>query len=429
MNDRAVEDRVTEPGHDVIVIGAGAAGLCAALFAARGGARVALVETRPKPGAKIRVSGGGRCNVLPSQVSLDNFHTSGSQHAMRNILFSWPLDSVRAFFETDLGIPLVTEPTGKVFPQSSRSLDVVEAMLAACARAGVELVCGFRVTALERPAGRSNASDLATFRVTAADGRSFQAPRIVLATGGLSLPKSGSDGGGLQMARGLGIAAEPTYPALVPLATDDARWTVLTGLAVHACLRAKRGDRVLEEREGDLLFTHRGFSGPVVLDMSRHLTAPGTEGVRLCARWGKVRDWEPVLRAARKRLVSTVLHEFLPERFITALLELAGVSRDRREHELTRDERRRLLAVLMDCRLPVTGSEGYATAEVTCGGLALAEVSPRTLECRTVPALYACGEILDVVGDLGGYNFLWAWVSGRKAGEAAAAAAAATASR
>jgi len=403
----------------VVVVGAGAAGLLAALFAARGGAPVLLVETRPKPGAKIRVSGGGRCNVMPSAMSLDDYATSGSRNTLRNILFSWPLADVRRFFEHELAIPMKTEATGKVFPVSEEPLEIVDALLDACARAGVTLTGSFRVAQIVRTHGVRGPC----FEVEAADGRRVLAQRLVLATGGLSLPKTGSDGAGLDFAQRLGIATLPTYPALVPLVTSDARWTALAGISVRAQLRAVRGDRVVGESERELLFTHRGFSGPVVLDMSRHVTAPDAAGLRLLVRWGGVREpsWEDALRASSKRLVSTVLSERLPERLADALRAAADVKRERREHELQRAERLRLLSMLNAFVLPVGASEGYAKAEVTAGGIALSEIHARTLECRAAPGLFACGEILDVVGRIGGFNFLWAWTSGRRAGESAAA--------
>ena len=407
----------------VVVVGAGAAGMTAALFAGRAGARVLLLETRPRPGAKIRVSGGGRCNVLPAAAASDDFHTSGSQHALRNILLSWPLDRVRAFFEHDLGIPLKTEPTGKIFPVSERPQDVVDALLGACAGSGVVLAGGFRAADVRQLPASAPAGPAARFEIHSADGHIVRAATLVLATGGLSLPKSGSDGGGLEIVRRLGVAMVPTYPALVPLLAADRRWQALAGVSVRAQLRAVRDNKMLEERDRELLVTHRGFSGPVVLDMSRHVTAG--DGVRLLVRWGGAAapDWETALRPAGNRQVATLLRGHLPDRLAERLLELAEVPSERRESELTRAERGRLVDVLERWPLPVSGNEGYATAEATGGGVALGAVHTRTLECRAVPGLFLCGEMLDVVGRIGGYNFLWAWASGRKAGQAAAAAA------
>lgn len=403
----------------VVVVGAGAAGMSAALFATRAGARVFLLETRSRPGAKIRVSGGGRCNVLPAEVTLDDLHTSGSRHALRNILFAWPLHEVRRFFEADLGIALKQEPTGKLFPRSDRALDVVEALLGACSNAGVVLAGGWRVTSI-----RPVPDDGGRFEIGAVDGRRVRAARVVLATGGLSLPKTGSDGRGLEIARGLGLEVAPTYPALVPLLSSEARWTELAGLSLPARLRAVRGTELVEERERELLFTHRGFSGPVVLDMSRHVTAPDGE-TRIVVRWGGSRapNWDTLLRPAGKRQVATVLAAHLPERFTRCVLDLARVARDRRACDLVRDERLRIVELLDNYTLPVAGNEGYAAAEVTGGGVALSQVHPRTLESRSIPGLHLCGEMLDAVGRIGGYNFLWAWVTGRTAGRAAGAAA------
>ena len=400
---------------ELAVVGAGAAGLFAALFAARGGVRTLLLETRPQPGAKIRVSGGGRCNVLPSVAELADFHTHGSRNSLRNLLFSWPLAEVRAFFERDLEIALVVEPTGKVFPASNDPREIVGALLAKCAEAGVELVCGFRVVGLRRSADG--------FELTSEDGRSVSAARVVLATGGLSLPKTGSDGGGLQMARELGHALVATHPALVPLLAADERWGTLAGIALPVELTVRHGDKPLEQRTGDFLFTHKGFSGPVVLDLSHHFTCPERERPRLFARFGGAVDWDAALVGGGAATAAVVLRKDVPRRLAALLLERAGVDAETRCAELTRASRLALVRELSDCELTLRGDEGYRTAEVTDGGIALADVEPRALESRRVPGLFFAGEMLDATGRIGGYNFLWAFVTGRKVGQGIAAAA------
>lgn len=420
--DPLAASRSPEGVWPVVVVGAGAAGLLAALFAGRNGARVLLCETRPKPGAKIRVSGGGRCNVLPSVAELEDFHTGGSRNALRNLMASWPLAQVREFFERDLGVALKVEETGKVFPVSDDPLEIVDGLLKACATAGVELQAGAPISELRRA---DQALDGARFELTFEGGAVVRARCVVLATGGLSLPKTGSDGFGFTVARALGLRVEETYPALVPLLGVDAAWGELAGVSLRVEVRAKRGDKLLESRAGDFLFTHRGFSGPVALDMSRHVTAPDGSDVRLDAAWlgFDAQEWERRLSGGGVKTVGPALRELLPRRLVTRLLALANTPAERRLAELTRDERKRLVRVLAACPLDVTGSEGYRTAEVTAGGVALDEVATKTLEVRAVPGLYLAGEVLDVVGRIGGFNFLWAWVSGRKAGTAAAEAA------
>jgi hypothetical protein len=408
------EQRV-KPGsaHDAswpfVVIGAGAAGLLAALFAARGGVRTLLIESHAKPGAKIRVSGGGRCNVLPSSVELADFHSEGSRNALRNVLFSWPLAEVREFFERDLGVALKVEPTGKVFPMSDDPSEVTHALLAACARAGVTLRAGVRVSALRtRESGG--------FELALASGETLRAERVALCTGGLSLPKTGSDGWGDQAAERLGHTLRRRYPALVPLLASDSRWAGLAGVSVRARLSAVRGGKLLEARTGDLLFTHRGFSGPVALDISHQLARANHSGVKLVAAWlgEDERAWDARLREAGARSVQALTRARLPRRLADALVARAGVEPARACARLTREERTRLAVTLGACELEIAGDEGYRTAEVTGGGVPLEEVHTRTLESRRVPGLYFAGEILDATGRIGGFNFLWAWVTGRK---------------
>jgi hypothetical protein len=403
----------------VVIVGAGAAGLMAAIWVGRAGSRALVLESRAKPGAKIRVSGGGRCNVLPSAVELDDFHTAGSRNALKNVLASWPLRDVRAFFEGELGIAMKVEPTGKVFPRSDDPKEILHALLRELERAGATLIGGARVLELTTLTGDA---DGARFELELSSGERMRARSVVVATGGLSLPKTGSDGWGYTAAHKLGHVVLRRYPALVPLRSSQPKWAELAGVALVASVVAQRGDTRLAVRTGDFLFTHKGFSGPVVLDQSHWFTAPGGIGVELYAAWlGRdANAWDALLQQGGTSSVQAFLRDALPRRLATLLLELAPVHPERRLAELPREERLRLSRMLGACPLSIAGDEGYAVAEVTGGGLALDEVATKTLASRRVPGLYFCGEVLDVTGRIGGYNFLWAWVSGRKAGQAAA---------
>lgn len=404
----------------LVVIGAGAAGLLAALFAARGGVRTLLLESHAKPGAKIRVSGGGRCNVLPSRAEPGDFHTEGSRNALRNVLGSWPLPEVRAFFERELGVALKVEASGKVFPVSEDPGEITGALLGACQRAGVALRAGVRVAALE-----ASAAGGARFELALASGASVRARSVALCTGGLSLPKTGSDGFGYRAAERLGHRLRPRYPALVPLLASDPRWAALAGLSAPATLRALRGRKLLEERSGALLFTHRGFSGPALLDISHVLTRAEQQGVTLRAAWrgDDAGAWGARLREGGARTAQSFARAHLPKRLADALVARSGVDPDRALARLGREQRERLAEQLGACPLELAGDEGYRTAEVTGGGVPLEDVATRTLESRLVPGLYFAGEILDVTGRIGGFNFLWAWVTGRRVGLAARAEA------
>ena len=410
-----------ESSANVLVIGAGAAGLTAAIFAARKGARVLVLESSRRGGKKIVVSGGGRCNVLPSRVDPARYVTDSSPRTLRRMLLSWPLAEQRAFFEDDLGVPLaLEEETGKLFPVSNRATDVRDALVGAALSAGARFEFETTVTDLARVAGSG-------WRVTASGGRAFAAPRVVLATGGLSVPKTGSDGFGLRVARGLGHAMHPTYPALAPLLAEGAPHKPLAGLAVRAEVHAPAGKRGVRTT-GGFLFTHRGYSGPAVLDVS-HLTALAAAGghpqpVRVSWDGREASAWDADLRASGPGLVVSDLRQRLPARLADALLAEADVPASRVRAELRKDERKRLVRALTEYDLPWTGDEGYKKAEVTGGGVALGEVDPTTMESRRAGGLYLCGEVLDAFGPIGGYNFMWAWSTGRAAGTASASACA-----
>lgn len=400
----------------VVVIGCGAAGAMAAIHAARTGAQTLVLESSRRPGAKIRVSGGGRCNVLPSVAGPEDFHTEGSVHAMRKILTGWPLDEVTSFFRDDLGIALKTEETGKVFPVGDDAREVVTALLQAVTTSGAELRTGVRVVDVV-PRDHD-----ACLEVVCDDGERILTRAVVLATGGLSLPKTGSDGVGYRIAASRGHDLLPRYPALVPVTTSHRGWADLAGIATPATVEARRDGSVGWASHGDLLITHRGFSGPVALDASHRVAAPWGEGTQLTMRFGPPDvDWDADLQVQTTRTLVTTLRDHLPRRLAEYLCGLADVDPTATTSVLRREERQALVAVLDHCAMDVDGDEGYRVAEVTGGGIRLEEVVIRTLESRLVPGLFLAGEVLDVTGRLGGYNFLWAWASGRRAGLAAAA--------
>ena len=402
----------------VVLIGAGAAGTMAAIFAAEAGAETLLVERTRDGGRKILISGGGRCNVLPARVDETRFVTDSSPNTLRKIVRAWPLAEQVAFFEREVGVPLVEEAeSAKLFPVSNRARDVRDGLFALARHRGARLLMNARVTDVA-PRG-------AGWEVALEGAPPVDAEAVVVATGGLSVPNTGSDGAGLRILERLGHLVHPTYAALTPVTAEPAPFADLAGVSLRVALTA-RADGRAASASGGFLFTHRGYSGPSVLDVSHVVVRSRAEGAappaRLTVRWTPHDDaaWESLLRPQGSRAVASVVRAELPDRLAAVLLEGAGVDPARPLAELTRDERRRLVEALVRGELPWTGDEGYRKAEVTGGGVRLADVDPRTMESRVLPGLYLCGEVLDAFGPIGGYNFLWAWATGRAAGRGAA---------
>jgi predicted Rossmann fold flavoprotein len=396
----------------VVVIGAGAAGTMAAIFAARGGADTLLLETTRDGGRKILISGGGRCNVLPTKVDEKRFVTDSSNNTLNKMLRSWPLAEQRAFFETELGIPLVDEAEDlKVFPASHKARDVRDGLLANARAAGAQIRMDSRVTGLNPRHGK--------WQVDLAGVESITADAVIVATGGLSVPNTGSEGFGLRTLGALGHTINPTYAALTPILANPSAYATLAGISLTVTLTAKSDIRSAEHT-GGFLFTHGGYSGPAALNVSHVLVRAREEGstAKLRARWTSLRDadWERLLKPAGARTVTGALRDELPDRLAAVLLGVADVHPHRPLHELKREERLRLIETLVRCELPWSGDEGYKKAEVTGGGVALGEVDPRTMESKHHKRLFLCGEVLDAFGPIGGYNFLWAWATGRAAG-------------
>ena len=430
----------TAPVPRVIVIGAGAAGFMAAIFAATTGADTVLVERTKDGGRKILISGGGRCNVLPARVDEARFVTDSSPNLLRKMVRAWPLAAQRAFFEETLGIALAEESeTGKLFPVSNRARDVRDGLLAHAVRQGVRLLMDTRVTDLQPPATALSSVTLSgsgtplpretatAWTVSIANGEALHADAVIVATGGLSVPNTGSDGAGLSFLARLGHTMHPTYAALTPLVSGAPEFTDLVGISLPVSLSAASDERSAKA-SGGFLFTHRGYSGPSVLDVS-HVAVRARAGhdghqsvARLQVQWTPWADaeWDVALRPLGARTVTGALRAMLPDRLVAVLLKAAKVEAGRALSDLKRQERLRLIDTLVRGELRLTGDEGYKKAEVTGGGVALSEVHPRTMESRRHPGLYLCGEVLDAFGPIGGYNFLWAWATGRSAGLGAA---------
>jgi predicted Rossmann fold flavoprotein len=401
------------PRADVIVVGAGAAGLATAIFTRRLAPAVSLrlLDTAGKPGAKILVSGGSRCNVT-NRIVRDADYWGGRRTVIRHVLRALPVPDTIAFFD-DLGVPLHEEADGKLFPVSNRSRDVLDALIRELQRLDVPLESGCRVVDVQR------AGD--AFSLTTSQGI-MTARTAVLATGGLSLPKTGSDGSGLHIARRLGHTIVETTPALAPLVLDpaDASHRDLSGVAVDAEITIWIDGAAAVRLRGPLLWTHFGVSGPAALNASRHWERARLDRathVEVTASFGpgefdEVDARLTALAAARPRAsVSTGLAGWLPASFASALLRRVGVDGNVPFAHLSRADRRRISHALVKWPLPVIATRGYGFAEVTAGGVDLGEIDPSTMESRVCAGLFFAGEILDVDGRLGGFNFQWAWAS------------------
>ena len=422
---------------DLAIVGAGAAGLACAIFAAQRARELSPVQPPPfridaldsadRLGAKILVSGGGRCNVTHTQATDSDYN--GPPAIVRGVLRAFDAQDAAAWFES-LGVPLKREPTGKLFPVSDSARTVLDALIHRARELGVSLRTGHRVRSVSR-------SGDGGFILNTSRG-DWHARRMVLAAGGRSLPKTGSDGSGWALARALGHSVTDTWPALAPLvlAEHDAQGRLsfhaaLSGLSLDVELTTSTRGRIIDRRRGSLLFTHFGLTGPVVMDASRHWLALSLRGepAELSACFVPGWDFDRAERwwldlAARepRRAAHAALAGLMPPRLAQALVQTAGVPPATTLGQLSREHRRSLSHALVRHPFPVLRDRGWNYAEVTAGGVPLTELDRRDLQSRICPGLHIVGEMLDCDGRIGGFNFQWAWSTAHLAGRAAAEA-------
>jgi predicted Rossmann fold flavoprotein len=403
---------------DVVIVGAGAAGLATAIFTRRlnPSRTVLIVDGAAKPGAKILVSGGSRCNVTNAVVTERDF-SGGRPSIIRRVLRAFPVAETVEWF-TSIGVPLHEEPHGKLFPDSNRSRDVLDALLRELQASGAVLQPSTRARAVGR--------DRDGFTLETNQG-SIVAQRVVLATGGQSLPKTGSDGAGLAMARVLGHTVVATTPALVPLVVNGGFHAQVAGVAHDVELVLWIDNRVARRITGALLWTHFGVSGPAALDISRHWLRAELDGhpSRMTVNFFPGSAFEHIDTrltdsgtAHPRTSLQNALAQWLPASVAQVLLEHLGIAGSTVLAHLSRDDRRRVTRALVEWPLEITGSRGYNYAEATAGGVVLDEVEPSTMASRRCAGLHLVGEMLDVDGRIGGFNFQWAWASARVASRA-----------
>ena len=415
---------------DAIIVGGGAAGLWAAGTAAQRGKKVLVLEKNNKAGVKILMSGGTRCNITHHADSRKIAEAFGKQgRVLLSVLKRLSPEDVVREFESE-GVQTKVEETGKVFPVSDRAIDVRDAVVRRLARYGAELLCGCAVDSVEPDATGDGFRILATVQ-----GRQLQvhSKTVLITTGGLSYSGCGTTGDGYAWLKNMGHSITPLRPALTPLTSPESRVHELSGLTledvlVRAQIHAKSGDTKslkLERREsrGGFLWTHKGCSGPTSMNVSRCFSDRGHDDrleliVDLLpdSSVEQLEEWIAQETRQSNRALSTVLSHRIPKRLATSILESIGADYDPHMAERPRAIRIKMIESLKQYRIEISGTLGYPKAEVTAGGVELGEVNFQDMQSRRQAGLYLAGEILDLDGPIGGYNFQAAWSTGHTAG-------------
>lgn len=410
---------MTQKEKRIIVIGGGAAGMLAALTAARMGASVTLLERNQKVGRKLYITGKGRCNLTndctPAEV-LANVPRNGK--FLTSAVTRFPPAEVKAFF-TNLGVPLKTERGNRVFPVSDKAADVVDALFFALRRAGVDLV---------QDRAREILTDHGVVSGVKGERGSYAGGAVILATGGASYPLTGSTGDGYAMAAALGHTILPPKASLIPLVVEGEECPNMQGLSlrnVAVKVKNKKG-KVIFKEQGEMLFTHFGLSGPLILSASAHMRdyekdqytvvidlKPALDETALDARLVRELTGQP------NRAFHNVLETLAPRLLISVLAKRSDIPPDLPANAVTKVQRRRLLETLKGLSFPVAGPRPVEDAIVTSGGVKVSEVDPKTMGSKLVQGLYLAGELLDVDAYTGGFNLQIAWCTGRAAGQAA----------
>ena len=410
--------------YDLIVIGGGPAGMFAAGFAALSGARVVLLEKNRRCGAKVLITGKGRCNVTNSETDplrfVEPFGRQGK--ALLTALYAFGIDETIAFFE-ERGLKLKTERGGRVFPAKGGAVDVQKLLQQFVVDSGVELICDCRVSGLQLKEERVVAVET--------DRGCFRAQQYLIATGGLSYPETGCTGDGYDWATQSGHKVVPPQAALMPLTLAEdwtGEWCDINLKNIKVVARCN--GKAIAERFGEAFFTHKGIGGPIILDMSRE--------VRDALKKGKVSlhlDLKPAVTAELfdKRLqrelaelsnkdFRNALGNLLPKTMIPRFLELSEIDPYKKCHSITKAERKQLLELFKNLTLQVTGHEGLKKAIITSGGVSLKNIDMRTMRSKQVENLYFAGEMVDLDGPTGGFNLQVCWSTGYLAGVSAASA-------
>ena len=399
--------------HDVVVIGAGPAGLFCALHAAMPGQGILLLEKNPDPGVKLLLSGSGQCNVTHSgeiRDFLSHYGNHGKQ--VKPALFGFTNQDLIGFFR-EHGLTMKEEETGKVFPETRRSVDVLDLLIRECKEQGVVLHCGEPVTGVTLTA--------AGFEITTPK-TTYLSQVIVIATGGASYPKTGSTGDGYRISASLGQPLTEIAPALTPLLIRNYPFAALSGISFERMqFSVWRAGKKIADHTGDVVFTHLGLSGPGILDASRDIHPDDViklsfVGNLKCEEF--VADLTQRVRENRNWQISTILAAYpIPERLNRKLLNLSGIPDDLKCNHFSAEQRSRLITNCTQFPLTIEAPGGFSVAMVTRGGVALDNVNLKTMESKIIPHLYFAGEVLDIDGDTGGYNLQAAFSTGFLAGQ------------
>lgn len=404
----------------VIIIGGGAAGLMAAFAAGKNGSSVTVLERNERPARKVMITGKGRCNVT-NDTDVNGLVNAVTESKSGRFLYSafngFSVGDTKDFFES-LGVPLKTERGNRVFPQSDRSVDIVDALVSAAKSVGAKI--------LTERAVEVTAENGRVLGVKTESGRFFEADSVIIATGGLSYPLTGSTGDGYEMARRLGHTVTELSPSLIPVTVKEGWCSELQGLSLkNVAVKVFKGDsgKPIFSDFGELMFTHYGLSGPVILSASAYMKEPKAIGYRV------VIDMKPALEEERldarllrdfnansNRDFINSLSELLPRKMIPVAVKLSKIEPSKKVNQITKAERAGLISVLKNLTLNVTGFRPIEEAVITKGGVVLGEVNPKTMESKLVEGLYFAGEILNADAFTGGFNLQIAFSTGFAAG-------------
>lgn len=409
---------------NVLVIGGGAAGLLAGIAAAQSGAQTVILEKMRRPGKKILITGKGRCNITNNcdlQEIIKNI--PGNGRFLNSALRRFTNQDIVQLLE-DNGLPTKVERGGRVFPVSDKAADVVDTLVKIYKNYGGKLLTDCKVKSITAEFGKI------TGAVTA-DGQKFAADAVILAAGGSSYPGTGSDGSGVKLAKVLGHTIVPLAPSLVPLESDSPDIAGLQGLSLRNIEGTVYADgKKIGSEFGEMLFTHFGVSGPIILSLSKCVAeafAKGAQDVELAIDLKPALDKEKLdarlqrdfTQYSRKQMPNG-MKDLLPQRLIAPVLDQAFIDEEKFVNQLSRAERRRLVDVLKAFTVPITGTRPIAEAIVTAGGVSLKEIDPKTMESKLIKGLFFAGEVMDIDGYTGGYNLQAAFSTGYAAGTFAA---------